>query len=188
MSTEDIKANAKLRIITPPGVVSFMHLDKPRPVVTGGEERYSLTLIFDKAAQARPEFKDLENGVNAVIKAFWPAKTPPNLRSPFRDCAEKASQYEGYKPGDVFINPWSKNQPAILNSRKEEIEMPDWSEFWSGWIARAKVTPFAYDQGGNKGASFFLEVVQFLKPGKRLDGRGAPAAGFPDDGEGEEMV
>ena len=180
---------AKLSVITPPGIVSFMHLDKPRPVVDGGKPRYSLTLIFDKEAQGRPEFKALKDGVDDAIKAFWPKTRPSGLKTPFRDCGEKEGQYAGYKAGDVFINPWSEFAPGITNSRKEELEMIDWSEFWSGWTARAKVTPFAYDQAGNKGASFFLEAVQFLKPGKRLDGRMPASQSFPDDvSEDEEMV
>jgi hypothetical protein len=173
-------------ILTPPGTASFLNLQKARPVVTGGEPRFSLTLIFDKAAQARPEFKALQQAIDAALKEKWPAKLPVGLKSPFHDGAEKAGVYDGYKAGDVFISPWSKDKPGAVNSRKEDII--DWTEFWAGWTARANVRPFAYDQGGNKGCGLFLDSVQFLRPGKRLDGRKAASESFPDDADTEEMV
>ena len=108
------------------------------------------------------------------------------MRSPFHDGAEKAGVYEGYKAGDVFISPWSKDKPGAVNAQKQDII--DWTEFWAGWLVRANVRPFAYDQGGNKGCGLFLDSVQFLRPGKRLDGRKAASESFPDDEESEEMV
>ena len=189
--TEDMETPqmATRSILTPPGVASFLNLKEARAVVTGGEPRYSLTIIFDKAAQARQEFKNLQIGIDEALKQKWPARLPTGIKSPFHDAGEKAGQYDGYKSGDIFISPWSKDQPGCINARKEDII--DWSEFYAGWLVRANVRPFAYDQGGNKGCSFFLDSVQFLKPGKRLDGRKAANESFPDDGEGddgEEMV
>jgi hypothetical protein len=183
--TKDI-VMATTSILTPPGTASFLNLQKARPVVVGGEPRFSLTLIFDKAQQARPEFKTLAQGIDAALKERWPQKLPPGLRSPFHDGAEKAGVYDGYKAGDLFISPWSKDKPGAVNGRKEDII--DWTEFWAGWLVRANVRPFAYDQGGNKGCGLFLDSVQFLRPGKRLDGRKAASESFPDDAETEEMV
>jgi hypothetical protein len=173
-------------ILTPPGVASFLNLQKPRAVVTGGELRYSLTLIFDKAAQARPEFKLLQQGIDEALRERWPSRLPVGLKSPFHDGLEKEDQYDGYKAGDIFISPWSKDKPGAVNARKEDII--DWSEFFAGWLARANVRPFAYDQGGNKGCGLFLDSVQFLRPGPRLDGRRAASESFPDDADSEEMV
>jgi len=184
-TVENIKMATKA-ILTPPGTCSFLNLQKPRAVVVGGELRYSLTIIFDKEQQKRPEFKALQVGIDDALKEKWPARLPTGLKSPFHDAAEKAGQYEGYKAGDIFISPWSKDAPGCINARKEDII--DWSEFFAGWLVRANVRPFAYDQGGNKGCSFFLDSVQFLKPGKRLDGRKAASESFPDDADTEEMV
>ena len=182
---ENIKM-ATRSILTPPGTASFLNLQKPRAVVVGGELRYSLTIIFNKEQQARPEFKALQVGIDEALKEKWPARLPVGLKSPFHDAAEKAGQYTGYKAGDIFISPWSKDQPGAINARKEDII--DWSEFFAGWLVRANVRPFAYDQGGNKGCSFFLDSVQFLKPGPRLDGRKPANESFPDDIDEEEMV
>jgi Protein of unknown function (DUF2815) len=176
---------AKEQIMTPPGTASFLNLKEPRAVTEGAEPRYSLTLIFDKAQQARPEFKALQVGIDEALKEKWPTKLPPGLLSPFHDGAEK-TQYEGYKAGDIFISPWSKTMPGCVNAQKQDII--DWSEFWAGWIARAFVIPFAYDRAGKKGAGLLLNSVQFLRPGKRLDGRKLASESFPDDAESEELV
>jgi hypothetical protein len=177
---------ATTSILTPPGTASFLNLQKARPVVPDGEPRFSITLIFDKAQQARPEFKALQLGIDAALKEKWPTKLPVGLRSPFHDGAEKAGVYEGYKAGDVFISPWSKDKPGAVNAQKQDIL--DWTEFWAGWLVRANVRPFAYDTAGNKGCGLFLDSVQFLRPGKRLDGRKAASESFPDDEESEELV
>jgi hypothetical protein len=182
-TVEQIKMATK-SILTPPGVASFINLKTPRAVVIGGELRYSLTIIFDKAAQARPEFAALQRGIDDALRDKWPARLPVGLKSPFHDGAEKAGVYDGYKAGDIFISPWSKDQPGAVNVQKQDII--DWSEFYAGWLVRANVRPFAYDQGGNRGCSFFLESVQFLKPGKRLDGRRAASESFPDDEVGSD--
>ena len=174
------------KILTPKGVASFLTLQKPRAISEGAEPKYSINIIFDKAAQATTEFANLQKGIDQAVKEFWPAKLPPNLLSPLHDCGDKAGQYEGYKKGDIYISPWSKLAPGCINARKEDII--DWSEFYAGWIVRANVRPFAYDKAGKRGCSLFLENVQFIRPGPRLDGRKSAAESFPDDIDEEEMV
>lgn len=167
--------------LTPPGVASFLNLEKPRimPGIVNAEPRFSMSLIFDKTAQASPEFIKLQDACQEAAREFFKGKLPHNMRSPFRDGAEKQGQYEGYKAGDIFIQPWSKNKPGVVNRARQEVI--DFTEFHAGWIARAFVRPFAYDQAGNKGVGLFLDVVQFLKAGKRLDGRLNATEAFPQD-------
>ena len=175
-------------ILTPPGTASFLNLEKPRimPGIVNAEPRFSLSLIFDKSQQAMPEFSALQSACEAAAKDFFKGKLPPNLRSCFRDGAEKEGQYSGYKKGMIYIQPWSKNKPGCVNRQREEIV--DFTEFYAGWIARAFVRPFAYEQAGNRGVGLFLDVVQFLKPGPRLDGRLDATKAFPEDQDDEEDV
>jgi len=173
-------------VLTPIGTASFLNLKEPRAVVAGGDLRYSITLIFDKAAQRTKEFQALEAAINEALRQKWPNKLPPGLRSPFRDGAEKEGQYEGYKSGDIFISPWTKDKPGVVDINRQDVI--DFSEFFAGWTARANVRPFAYDQGANKGCGLFLDNVQFLRPGKRLDGRKAASESYPDDQSEEERI
>jgi hypothetical protein len=167
------------KILTPPGTASFMNLVKPRAAALGGEPRYSIVLIFDKKAQATPEYRELQAGVERAIKEKWPGKKPVGLASPFRDGAEKEGQYEGYHAGDIFISPWTREKPGVVD--KKQTSIMDWSEIFSGWKARANVRPFGYEQAGKRGVAFLLDNVQFLTPGPRLDGRGSAEGAFPDD-------
>jgi|SRR5262252_815973 len=175
-------------ILTPPGVASFLNLEKPRvmPGIVNAEPRYSLNLIFDKQAQATSEFKALQDGCQEAAKEFFKGKLPAGLRSCFRDGAEKEGQYSGYKAGTIFVQPWSKNKPGVVNRERQEVV--DYTEFYAGWTARAFVRPFAYDQAGNKGVGLFLDVVQFLRPGPRLDGRTDATKAFPDDQHTKDLT
>jgi hypothetical protein len=165
--------------LTPVGISSFITLKEPRALNENTEPKYSLTLIFDKAAQNTAEFRALEKGIEEALKTRWPNKVPPGLRSPFRDGAEKEGIYEGYKSGDIFINPWSKSKPGVVDIQRQDMLNLD--EVYAGWTCRATVRPFAYDTAGKRGVSLLLDAVQFLRPGKRLDGRKAAAESFPDD-------
>ena len=89
--------------------------------------------------------------------------------NPVRDGAEKEGQYAGYRKGVLFINPWSKARPGVVDAQRNEIM--DLTTVYAGMYARASVRPFAYDSGSNKGVGLLLEAVQFVKDGERLDGR-----------------
>lgn len=170
-------------ILTPPGIASFLNLKEARPVVTGGEPRFSINLLFDETAQQSDEFKALQDAIAEAIKEKWPTKTPPNLRSCLRDGAEKEGQYTGYREGIIFINPWTKERPGVVDAQRNEIL--DLSTVYAGMTARAFVRPFAYESGSNKGVGLLLDAVQFLKEGERLDGKTNAGKAFP---EYEEVV
>ena len=108
------------KILTPRGVASFLTLQKPRAISEGAEPKYSVNIIFDKAAQATTEFRNLQVGVDQALKEKWPAKLPVGIMSPFHDCGDKAGQYEGYKAGDIYIAPWSKIAPGCASTRAKK--------------------------------------------------------------------
>jgi hypothetical protein len=88
-----------------------------------------------------------------------------------------------YYPGDVFIQPWSKNKPGIVDADREDILLPE--EVWSGQLVRANIVPFAWTHTGKRGVSFGLNHVQVIESEgrQRLDGRPSASSAF-DDGEG----
>lgn len=177
-------------VMTPIGIASFITLKEPRAIVEGNEPRFSITLIFDKAAQNTKQFKELEEAIEQALMQKWPNKAtrPRDLRSPFRDGGEKEGIYEGYKRGDIFINPWSQKKPGVVDINRQDLL--DLDDVFAGWTARANVRPFAYDRAGKRGVGLFLDNVQFLREGKRLDGRKAASESYPDDQkeDAEEMI
>jgi hypothetical protein len=100
------------------------------------------------------------------------------MRSPFRPCAEK--QYSGYDiPNGVFISPWTKSKPGLVDAVRNEILTPE--DVWAGQLARATVSPFYYFNSGNKGVSFALNNLQIVRAdGPRLDGRKKAVDDFDD--------
>jgi hypothetical protein len=146
-------------------------------------------LLFDRDAQRDPAYEALRKAVfQCIEEKFGTGKSKDQaflaqLNSPFRKTAEKA--YKGYDmPDGVFISPWTKTRPGIIDARRNEISTPE--DVWPGQAARASVTPFAYNTSGNRGISFALNNVQICRTdGERLDGRRAAKDEFDDyDGPG----
>lgn len=176
-------------IRTPIGILSFPVLFSPRPRAPGGEPVYQCSLLFDQQAQKHPDFDALRKAVREAIDEQWGQGKSQDraflgtIRTPFRKCGEKS--YKGYNiPGGLFISPWTKSRPGVVDAQRNEITVPE--DIWAGQLARATVAPFAYNQAGNKGVSFALNNLQICRTdGERLDGRTNAKEDFPDyDGPG----
>jgi hypothetical protein len=169
---------------TPIGVLSFPTLFSPRPRAVGGEPVYQCSILFDLNAQKDPAFAALKKAVLECIEdkaGTGKSKDPQfmaGLRSPFRPCAEKS--YQGYDiEGGVFISPWTKSKPGLVDAQRNEIMVPE--DIWAGQLVRATVSPFYYNNSGNRGVSFGLNNLQLCAPGsQRLDGRRAAKEDFDD--------
>lgn len=171
-------------LITPTGILSFPVLFTPRPVVQGGEPRYSLNLIIDAQGQKTAEFQALRRAVAQTIDTKWgdgksrDKAFVAKLRNPF--LSTKDQEYQGYEdPDAVFIRPWSKNKPGLVDAMRNEITVP--GDVWAGQLVRCSVNTFAYEQSGNRGVSFGLNNVQVCRTdGTRLDGRQPAKKEFND--------
>ena len=166
-------------INTPYATLSFANIFTPRPRFEGNEPVYSCSLLFDPAQQKSPAFKALQDACITAARAKWGDSV--NLKSvkmPFRDAGEKT--YDGYHPGHVFISPWSKNKPGVVDTNRQDILVPE--EVWSGQLVRANVAAFAWDASGKKGVSFGLNHLQIIQSEgrQRLDGRPAAGSAFDD--------
>jgi hypothetical protein len=163
-------------IITPPGIMCFPNLFEARAAVPGQEPRFNLLILIDEAGQRTKEFKELQDEIIAAAHEKFGAKLPSNMRMPVRDAAEK-DEYEGFEAGKVFISPWTKQKPGLVDNLNNEIFAKD--DIWAGQIVRGYVRPFGYDQSGNKGVGLMLEHVQVLKRDMpRIDGRKSASAAF----------
>jgi len=171
---------------TPIGTLSFPHLFTPRPPAAGAEPRFSIALIFDEEAQKSPQMKALKAEIVACAKEeFGENVDLKTLHLPFRKGEEK--EYAGYDDGTVFISPWSKQRPGLVDARLQEIIDPN--DVFPGQKARATVRPFPYSNSGNKGVSLGLNNVQITDANQpRLDGRVAATNDFDavDAPESEE--
>ena len=169
-------------INTPYATLSFPQLFQPRPRAEGGEPVYSTALLFSPAQQQSPAYKAMQDACVKVAREEWGEKLNlREVRMPFRDAGEKAGKYAGYEVGHMFINPWTKSKPGIVNAQRQDVLLPE--EVWAGQLVRANITPYAWMNSGKKGVSFALNHVQIIKTDTpRIDGRASASSAF-DDGE-----
>jgi hypothetical protein len=165
-----------MTVRTPIGLLSYPHLFVARPAAPGAEPRFSCALLFDKAAQAEPAFMDLRKAVAQAIDDFFGVGKSRDrafvegIRSPFRKTQGKKARGYAEMVDGVFIQPWSKDRPGVVDARLQKMEVP--ADVWPGQMARATVRAFGYDVSGNKGVSFNLNNIQICRTdGPRLDDR-----------------
>lgn len=179
-----------MAVRTPIGLLSYPHLFVARPAAPGADPRFSCALLFDKTAQQDPAFLELRKAVGAVIDEFFGAGKSrdkafvSSIRSPFRRTDLKDTK--GYKEmvGGIYIQPWSKERPGVVDARVQTITVP--GDVWPGQMARATVRPFAYDVSGNKGVNFNLNNIQICRTdGTRLDDRRQATDEFDPYGSGD---
>jgi hypothetical protein len=100
-----------------------------------------------------------------------------SLKWPIKDGDEYASRKDGNEvyEGRKYVNLKSEEQPGLVGPRagadgRPETYSPD--QFFAGCVVRASVGVSAYDhpQGG-KGVGLYLNNLQFVKPGPRLDNK-----------------
>lgn len=168
------------KCLTPKFRVSFPAVFKAK-AFKEQEPKYSVVMLFDKKADLK-ELKRAAN--NAIIEKFGPDKTrwPAKLRSPFRDGNEK-QDLQGYA-NTIFVTASSKQQPGVINQRKEDILSEQ--EFYAGCYARATLIAFYYDQSGNKGVSFSLQNLQKMADGEKFSGRRDAAEEFDEVEDGSD--
>jgi len=161
---------------TPEFRVSFPHLLQASLNKLSNKEEYSVLALFPKGA----DLSALKVAAEKAVIAKWgedKLKWPANLRSPFRDQAEKAKNDNtgnmvlpaGHVEGAIFMNLKSKQKPHVVDKNVEDII--DASEIYAGCWGRASVNAYAYSHAGNNGVSFGLNNFQKTKEGEPLGGR-----------------
>jgi hypothetical protein len=168
---------ASVSIVTPPGLLAFPTLFTAKPRFQGGDPCFQAILVFSAEAQKSAEYKALKEAcIDAAKNEFGSAYNPNVLKWPFRKGEEKPN-YAGFDPGTIFITAWTKTKPGIIDGSLNEVNDPN--AVWAGQIARFSVSPFAYNQSGNKGVSLALRNVQLLRMDTaRLDGRASAKNDF----------
>lgn len=190
------------KVTTPKFRAAFAWVFKTQPPMEGsaGEPKYSVTMLFDKAAQATPAYEAMKKLAHAAAKEKFGDKLKSDgkgwyvgLRNPLRDGEEKA-ELDGYA-GCMFASATTKMQPGVVDAQLNRIisDEPGPDGFYSGCYARATVTAYGYDKAGNKGVAFGLQNLQKLGDGDAFSGRAAAENDFDsvDDfvgGESESFL
>jgi hypothetical protein len=181
------------KCITPLCILSFPRLDKPTPGEDGKPDKYSAALVFSPELLADPAEKKLFDalqaaGVAAVAEKFGNKATNLLQSDGFKKGFRRDIAGKGYPEGSIYLNARSEQKPGIVYGYAgpdgRPARMPDdkiKNEMFPGVIVRASVTPFAFARPDNKGLSFALNNLQFVRVGPRLDGHAAAEDEFAVD-------
>lgn len=174
---------------TPKFRVSYPKVFKAEMNKLSKKEEYSIVALFPKGA----DMTKLKAAAQKAIETKWgtdQSKWPKNLKTPFRDQAEKAKDVngkqvlpDGHEAGAIFMNLKSAQKPGVVNSNLDPII--EATEFYSGCYAIASVRPYAYDQAGNRGVAFGLVNLQKVGDGEPLGSRSRPEDDFAPIEAGE---
>jgi hypothetical protein len=168
------------RIKTPMFRVSYPNVFKATDFQGDGNMTYSITMLFDK----KRDLSIMKEAVEKLIQEKFKDVKRKKIRLPFRDGNEEKEDVDGY--ADVtFVRASSKTKPIIVDCTEERNQIEDDTEFYPGCYARATIMPFAYNQKGNRGISFGLHNIQFLKDGEPFANRGNPDEDYDDDVKGD---
>lgn len=157
--------------VTPEFRVSFPQVFRAKRNDLNGQDEFSVMALFKKGEN----LDLLKKAARAACVKKWgedQTKWPEKIKSPFRDQKEKAKSGklpEGHSEGAIFMTFKSKERPKVVDQNVQEII--ESSQFYAGCWARASVSAFAYDQKGNKGISFGLNHLQFMRDGDAFSAR-----------------
>jgi hypothetical protein len=184
---EDVNEKAKYSI-----VMIFRVAETPESKAAGEE-------IVDLSKQLTPENPAMKPEVAKILLkqlgANWPEEVKkqkgdggPMYRLPFRNGAAEDCKIAdpkapggfvwkpGLGPGTVYVRAASEFKPGVVDGQKKEIINPQ--EFYGGCYARAQVHAYWYDVKGNKGVTFGLDNVQFVRDGEPFGGRQKASEAF----------
>ena len=161
MSTRTVLKNA---------TASFPNLFEPQGM-QGTEPKYSITLLFDKAA----DLSALRACVDAAIEKKWPdvASRPKNIQMPVMDGDDKTDANGSQRPefvGKKYCMAKAKvsHPPKVIMQDLQPCM--DATEFYGGSIVNASVTAFGWTFGGKNGVSLGLNAVQKVSDGEKFGG------------------
>ena len=159
-------------------------LFNPKPYEAGGTPKYTCTIMFPKDSTPHVNFlKELHADLNACLVGEWPDemnRPKPKLmgadRSPIKDGDAVNTQgilFTAKNPelkGHYFIRLSSSRKPTLIDAGRQEIL--DTNRLYSGCYVKANLNAYAFNMSTNKGVTFGLNAVQFIKDGESLGGAG----------------
>jgi len=169
----DDKSN-KLR--TPLFRAAFASVFKTR-TYEEGTPKYEITFLFPKAGKDKADLTTMKAAVKTAALNHWGSKEkiPKGLKSPFRDGDD--TEWDGFA-GHTFVRASSLYRPKVIN--REGVELMTDEEFYAGCWAYATVNAYAYDTKGNKGVSFGLQNLLFVRDDEPFSGKSSAEDDFSD--------
>lgn len=189
-------AKAPTILTTPLARLSFPSLDKPSKMAgSQGAETFNATLLFTPADFSPADverWKKIKQAIGMAFKekfgdtCFDPTtkRLLPGFRNPIRLGTEKPTT-AGYGQGVEFFRIASQYKPGLANVQKLEIPV---SDFYAGCYVRATISPWGYNQGGNRGISLNMHNMMKIADGEAFGNAGPTVAQDFGDLTADEMA
>ena len=183
------------KVITPVFTAAFASVFQPKAFGKNakGKQKYSVTMIFPKGQ----DFAPLTEVIKTVAKKKWGDKADAIVRKQaegdkrlFKDGSLMVAQnYAGFIEGAVYLQASNEQRPGLVKKVGEKLHhIKEEAEFYSGCMAIAAVSVYAWDNDFGKGVSFSLDNIQKIADGERLGGgRSSPESDF-ETPMGEETL
>lgn len=148
------------------GILSFPHLFEADNSDMGGG-KYAATVLIPKSDTKQIEMIEdaIEDAKEAGKTEKWGGKIPNNLRLPLHDGDDV--DYDGYA-GHYYLKLTTKTRPSVVG--RDMLNIVDPEEVYAGCQVYVSAVIAAYNAGGSKGVSGFLNNVMKYKDGERLGG------------------
>lgn len=152
---------------------SFCNIVTPRAPISGGEPKYSTTILLPKSDLAGKQKLDsaIEAAIQAGISSKWSGVRPAQPYIPIHDG-------DGVRPGGEPFGPECKGHWVFTASAnldyKPSVAGPDLqpimsaSDVYSGMYGNVSIRTFPYNSNGRKGVGLGLEAVQKTRDGEPL--------------------
>lgn len=176
------------KVVTPKARMAFPELLEAKKDLNG-REVFSVTLLIPNTA----DIAELKAAVEEAALAKWPKKETwqkLGIRFPFIDGNTKGKidadgnfkTYKGYENCVVLnVKRSLKSGAPIVVGANPQNEIKDPTEIYGGRWCRAQLNAYTYDQAGNKGVTFGLNMVQILEHDEPLGTSNNPASVFGDE-------
>lgn len=168
-----------IKVVTGKVRFSYLHVFEPYAHQEGVEKKYSASILIPK--NDKKTIKDIQDAIKSIAesaKAGFGGKLPAKYKLPMNDGDIERSHDDTYT-NVYYLNASSKVKPGIVDAGGNPILDKD--EFYSGCYGRASITLYSFDVRGNRGIACWLNNLQKLEDGERLD-KSNPALDFAKSG------
>lgn len=160
-------------IVTGQARLSYVHLVQPYAHETGGELKYSVTVLVPKSDTATKARIDaaIKAAIQAGIAKKWNGAKPPICPNPMYDGDMTRPDGEAFNPeckGHWVFTATCKQdkRPRVVDLNRQDIL--DAGAIYSGMYGRVAFDAFPYTYSGKKGIAFGLTSVQKTADGQPL--------------------
>lgn len=182
------KVPNKIKVLTPPGTLSYPHLASPDEGKTNSDGKYKTDLLIKKA-DWKEKGKELRQAVLKVGRRHFGDENLQlkDFANPFKDtdALENYSENDRTK-GCILLRAKTEYVPSVIGPDKEELSEEDIAKIKGGDTARLVVEVYPYDNDEG-GVTVGLNLVQFIQTGKALGQGNAAALALVDEIDPDDM-